>query len=41
MLHARALSLPRDGKPPITAVAPLPADFLALGIALDGADAPA
>lgn len=35
MLHAAGLTVERDGKPPIVAVAPLPADFLALG-ALDG-----
>ncbi|MBO9517594.1 MAG: RNA pseudouridine synthase [Porphyrobacter sp.] len=31
MLHAAGLEIPREGKPPIAAVAPLPADFLALG----------
>jgi len=31
MLHASALTVPRDGKPPITAYSPLPADFTALG----------
>ncbi|KLE34192.1 RluA family pseudouridine synthase [Aurantiacibacter luteus] len=31
MLHASALSVPREGKPPVEASAPLPADFLALG----------
>lgn len=31
MLHAAGLVVPRDGKPAITAVAPLPADFAALG----------
>ena len=31
MLHARALTVPRDGKPPVVAVAPLPDDFRALG----------
>jgi len=31
MLHARALTLPREGKPPIAAQAPLPADFATLG----------
>jgi len=31
MLHASALTLPREGKPPIVAHAPLPADFAALG----------
>lgn len=33
MLHAAALTVPRDGKPPIAATAPLPADFAALGFA--------
>jgi len=31
MLHAAEITVPRDGKPPIHAVAPLPADFLAFG----------
>ena len=31
MLHAAGLTVPREGKPPIVAVAPLPADFAALG----------
>ena len=31
MLHAAALEVPRDGKPPVVAVAPLPADFAAMG----------
>lgn len=31
MLHARGLTVIREGKEPITAIAPLPADFLALG----------
>ena len=31
MLHALALSVPRPGKPPVAARAPLPADFCALG----------
>jgi len=31
MLHARSVSVPRDGKPPVAARAPLPADFAALG----------
>ena len=31
MLHASAITVPRDGKPPIVAEAPLPADFAALG----------
>jgi tRNA pseudouridine32 synthase/23S rRNA pseudouridine746 synthase len=35
MLHAESLTLPRPGKAPITARAPLPADFRALG-ASDG-----
>ena len=35
MLHAAALSVPRDGKPPVSATAPLPRDFTALGFADD------
>jgi tRNA pseudouridine32 synthase / 23S rRNA pseudouridine746 synthase len=35
MLHALALTVPREGKVPITARAPLPADFLALGFSDD------
>ncbi|WP_284124119.1 RluA family pseudouridine synthase [Parerythrobacter aestuarii] len=35
MLHAAGLSVEREGKPPIVAVAPLPADFVAMG-ARDG-----
>lgn len=31
MLHACALTVPREGKPPIVATAPLPDDFQALG----------
>lgn len=31
MLHAARLTIPREGKEPIEAVAPLPADFAALG----------
>lgn len=31
MLHAAALSVPREGKPPIEAEAPMPADFKHLG----------
>ena len=31
MLHAAGLTVPREGKPPIVATAPLPADFAALG----------
>jgi tRNA pseudouridine32 synthase/23S rRNA pseudouridine746 synthase len=34
MLHASALTVGREGKPPITATAPLPGDFAALGIML-------
>jgi tRNA pseudouridine32 synthase/23S rRNA pseudouridine746 synthase len=30
-----ALIVPREGKPPVTARAPLPADFLALGFSDD------
>jgi tRNA pseudouridine32 synthase/23S rRNA pseudouridine746 synthase len=33
MLHAAGLDVAREGKPPIVAAAPLPADFLALGFA--------
>lgn len=33
MLHAAALTVPRVGKPPIAATAPLPTDFLTLGFA--------
>ena len=35
MLHAAALTVLRDGKPPVSATAPLPADFTALGFADD------
>ena len=31
MLHAAAITVPREGKPPITATAPVPRDFTALG----------
>lgn len=31
MLHAAEITLPRDGKPPVHALAPMPADFAALG----------
>ncbi|MDE2406030.1 MAG: RluA family pseudouridine synthase [Sphingomonadales bacterium] len=31
MLHAAELTVPRDGKPPVHAIAPMPADFRALG----------
>jgi tRNA pseudouridine32 synthase/23S rRNA pseudouridine746 synthase len=34
MLHAAALTVPREGKAPIAATAPLPADFAALGFAV-------
>lgn len=37
MLHAAAITIPREGKPPITASAPLPQDFAALGFS-DGQD---
>jgi tRNA pseudouridine32 synthase/23S rRNA pseudouridine746 synthase len=33
MLHAARLEISREGKPPIVAAAPLPADFAALGFA--------
>lgn len=33
MLHAASLTVPREGKPPILAHAPMPARFLALGFA--------
>lgn len=33
LLHAASLSLERDGKPPVAAAAPFPADFAALGFA--------
>ena len=36
MLHASAITVERDGKPPIAAKAPLPADFRALGFAYAG-----
>ena len=31
MLHASGLTVPREGKPDIVAISPLPADFAALG----------
>ena len=31
MLHAAAITVPREGKPPIAATAPVPRDFAALG----------
>jgi len=33
MLHAASLTVPRDGKPPISAMAPFPTDFIAAGFA--------
>jgi tRNA pseudouridine32 synthase/23S rRNA pseudouridine746 synthase len=36
MLHAAGLEVAREGKPPIVAEAPLPADFVALGFADGG-----
>jgi tRNA pseudouridine32 synthase/23S rRNA pseudouridine746 synthase len=38
LLHARALSLPRAGKPPVAAEAPLPESFAAAGFAAEPAD---
>ena len=35
MLHAASITVPREGKPPIAATAPLPADFAALGFTTD------
>ncbi|MFO1255325.1 MAG: RNA pseudouridine synthase [Sphingomonadaceae bacterium] len=35
MLHARAITIHREGKPPVSAVAPLPQDFRALGFGDD------
>jgi tRNA pseudouridine32 synthase/23S rRNA pseudouridine746 synthase len=35
MLHAVELTVPREGKPDIHAVAPIPADFIALGFSAD------
>ena len=35
MLHARSITIHRDGKPPVSALAPLPQDFLALGFGED------
>ncbi len=40
MLHAAALTMPRDGKPPIAARAPFPAAFAALGFAAPDASPP-
>jgi tRNA pseudouridine32 synthase/23S rRNA pseudouridine746 synthase len=36
LLHAAALEVPREGKPPIIAIAPLPAEFAALGFVENG-----
>jgi len=36
LLHAAALEVPREGKPPIAAMAPLPGDFAGLGFADGG-----
>ena len=36
MLHAAGLEVTREGKPPIVAEAPMPADFIALGFADGG-----
>ncbi len=36
MLHAAAITIQRTGKPPISAVAPLPIDFDALGFDVPG-----
>jgi tRNA pseudouridine32 synthase / 23S rRNA pseudouridine746 synthase len=33
LLHAERIELPRDGKPPVLAHAPFPADFIAMGFA--------
>jgi tRNA pseudouridine32 synthase / 23S rRNA pseudouridine746 synthase len=42
LLHARSLSLPRDGKPPVAATAPVPAAFAEAGFpdaeTLDGSE---
>jgi len=40
MLHAAGLTVPRAGKPPITALAPLPADFIKLGFSDPVVDTP-
>ena len=36
MLHAARLEIPREGKPPIVASAPMPSDFLELGFSEPG-----
>lgn len=41
MLHAGALYVPRTGKPPVLAVAPLPVSFAALGFELPASENPA
>jgi tRNA pseudouridine32 synthase / 23S rRNA pseudouridine746 synthase len=38
MLHATELVMIRDGKPPVSAISPLPVDFEVLGVSLSGAD---
>ncbi len=38
MLHALALTVPREGKPPVSATAPVPADFSAFGFAATSLD---
>jgi len=40
LLHAVELTVPREGKAPIHAVAPFPADFAVLGFELEGEPAP-
>ena len=40
LLHAAALTVPRAGKPAITAQAPMPADFRALGFSDEAESAP-
>ena len=40
LLHAAELTVPREGKDPIVAVAPLPERFVAAGFSLPSADAP-
>jgi len=37
MLHAARIEVPRQGKPPVIAAAPMPADFSALGF-VDGGE---
>jgi len=40
MLHALSISIAREGKPPVAASAPVPADFAALGVNLGSDDVP-